>query len=115
MEPNTRFDVVNALIDQSVDDDLSEAADILGRELFGIILPAGFTTADLTFFGSVDNVTFFQLNDEDDGVITWAGCEASHLVLKKYDTPRILGFRYLKVAVSVAQAADRNLILLVGN
>lgn len=105
---------LEVLIDVSEDNDLSNAADMLGYELLGAILPVGFETADLTFFGSVDNVNFFQVNDEDDGVVTWAGVEASHLVLKKHDTPKIAGFRYIKVATSVGQAADREIKLLVG-
>lgn len=109
-----RFSYAEALIDISEDNDLSGVVDMLGAELLGVITPADFETADLSFQGSIDGVTYFELNDEDDTALSWAGAVASHILLKKYDTPRIVGIRYLKIATSVAQTADRVIGVLLG-
>jgi hypothetical protein len=97
---------------------LSAAGDLGPACLSAILMPASWTAADLTFQGSVDGTTFFNLYQSDN-----AGNDAEYLV--GADASRIIvvpladwaGIRFLKVRSGtagspVAQGAARVLTLL---
>lgn len=91
---------------------LSDAIDLGAATLFGIQLPAAWTTANLTFQGSTDGVTYANLFDSNGTEIT-ATVAASQFVVMA-TPPQWIGLRYLKIrsgtsGTAVNQAADRTL------
>lgn len=93
---------------------LSDAVNMQGGRLCAIVMPADWTAADLTFMGSADGATFYNLYDADDAEITVQASDDRYILL---DGGRWLGVRNLKVrsgtsAAAVNQGAQR-LITLV--
>lgn len=93
---------------------LSGAADLKGRKLVGIIMPSTWTTASLTFQGSIDGTNYFNVYD--------GATERALIVSTSYYSALNIGdwvgFRYLKVrsgtsGTPVNQGADRVLTLVV--
>lgn len=99
---------------------LSDAADLGTGRLVGIIMPAGWTAAALTFQANADGgETFYDVYDDaTERTITSSGAAASRfLSLPLSDW---LGMRGLKVrsgtgALPVNQGAARSIILVVAN
>jgi hypothetical protein len=92
---------------------LSGAVDLGRTVLAGIVMPAAWTAAVMTFDVSADNATFVPLK--------YAGAEVSLTVAASeghsVDTSVFLGWRYLKVrsgtfATTVNQAAARTITLI---
>lgn len=70
----------------------------------GLIVPAGWLTADLTFKGSFDGVNFFDIQWENGGAaedLIVAGVAASKLVV--LDPAKFLPSIQLKIVSSVSQ------------
>jgi hypothetical protein len=94
---------------------LSQAILLGGKRICGVIMPAAWTAANLTFQGSVDGTTFFDMYDEAGAEISitaaasrYIGCDALALELS--------GVEYLKVrsgttGTPVNQAAAREVLL----
>lgn len=110
------FNVVDCLIDQSVDDDLSEAVPLGGRVLTGLVMPAAWTAANITFQASVDGTTYYALEDVTTGTPVAVGI-TSPAASKHYALNPNLWFsvRFLKIATSAGQAADRTIQLILGD
>lgn len=95
---------------------LSDVIDLSGRNLTGILLPAAWTAADLTFSVSIDGVTYADLYDETGEYALVVGAS----VFSGINIAPLMGFRYLKVrsgtsASPVNQTADRDLVLTLGD
>lgn len=95
---------------------LSGAIDLATMRLSGIVVPAAWTTANLTFQASADGATFNDLYDALGGEYTvQVGGPARHLQLPLAD---FLGLRWLKLrsgtaAAAVNQAGGRTLGLVL--
>lgn len=101
---------------------LSAAVPLGPKSLVGIVMPAAWTAADLTFQGSVDGTTFDELTASD---LTAAGTVATLQVHSPaaaqfigLDPAKLRGVNQLKVrsgtsGTPVAQGADRVLTLIV--
>jgi len=95
---------------------LSAAVDLSGRHITGILMPAGWTAADLTFSASPDGVTYGDFYDEtgEYSLTVAAG------VFVGLNIASLMGFRYLKVrsgtsGAPVNQGADRDITLMLGD
>lgn len=93
---------------------LSDAVDLRGRKLVAIIMPAAWTTASLTFQGSVDGTNFFNVYDG-------AAERALPVAASYYSTLAIVdwvGFRYIRLRSGTAgtpvnQGGTRTITLVV--
>lgn len=91
---------------------LSAAIDLGAATLFGIQLPAAWTTANLTFQGSTDGATYANLYDSNGSEVTVTAAASQFIVMAV--PPQWIGLRYLKIrsgtsGTAVNQAADRTL------
>jgi hypothetical protein len=94
---------------------LSGSVDMGAARLVGIIMPASWTAAGLTFQCSSDNSTFYNMYDETGAELTWT-VAASTYVTANFPT-RWLACRYLKIrsgtsSVAVNQGAARTLTVV---
>lgn len=94
---------------------LSGAVSLAGLLLVGIVMPASWTAADLTFQASRDGSTYNNVYDEGGLEVTVDAAVSRHIVI---DPARFAGCEYLKVrsgtsGVAVNQAAARSLVLIV--
>jgi hypothetical protein len=86
----------------------------VNNTLCGVMLPAAWTAAVITFQVSLDNTTFVDLHDRN-GEVSFPTAGASRGL--QCDPAQFAGWRYLKIrsgtsATPVAQGADRILGLL---
>ncbi len=97
---------------------MSDAVEINGR-LAGIVTPAAWTAAALTFQGSVDGVTYTNIYDAAvERTIASAAVPAAESRFLSLDPSLWAAFRYIKIrsgtaAAAVAQGADRVLSLVI--
>jgi hypothetical protein len=94
---------------------LSAAVNLGGRILCGIYMPASWTAAGLTFQGSPDGTTYYNVQS-DTAEITVTAAASVFLGL---DPVRFFGINFLKVrsgtgGTPVNQGADRALTLMLG-
>ena len=93
---------------------LSDAVAISGK-LVGLVVPAAWTAASLTFQGSVDGVNFYNVYDDaTERTIASASVVASHYIA--LTLTHWLGFTHIKVrsgtaSAAVNQGAARSIIL----
>ena len=85
-----------------------------GNYMCGIIMPAAWTAADLTFEASHDDITYNDLYDQD-GVEVSASADVDRYII--LNPNKFWGIKYIKVrsgtsASAVNQAAERSIILL---
>lgn len=93
---------------------LSGAASLLGLSLCGIVMPASWTTANLTFQVSRDGTTFVNLYDKSGNEYTVTAAASRGIIVPWEDFAL---WRYVKVrsgtaGAPVAQDAARSLILM---
>lgn len=105
-----RLDTVTIANGQS----LSNAIDVPGHVLVGIVMPPTWTSANLTFQGSVDGSTFLNVFVEGGGEFQVTAF-ANRLII--VDPTRLYGLRSLRVrsgtsGTPVAQTADRVITLV---
>ena len=102
---------IDVIFDITADDDLTLAADLQGYKITGVIMPATWTAADITFEGSIDDSTFNPIKSKS-GVaytLTVSASDFIHLPLSDtYNFPR-----YIKVGSSNPQGADRTVKLVL--
>jgi hypothetical protein len=116
LPPTASFDAMIAATQS-----LSGVVDLGQNRLWGIVMPGAWTAASMTFQGSVDGVSFFDLYDDvaTPGTFvetTWTVAAAQMLVPAV--PVRFIGIRWLKIrsgtsAAPVAQAAGR-VITIIG-
>lgn len=94
---------------------LSDSLDLNERTIVGLLMPAAWTAADITFSVSWDNTTFYDLTEADGTEHTFTVTVDQHIIA---DPVNFAGVRYLKVrsgtsAVPAAQGAERLIGVLV--
>lgn len=94
---------------------LSGEVNLEHGDLFALIMPAAWTAAVLTFSGSYDGTTFYNLYDETGTEISFT-VDASRYVLISAPA-KFMGLKRLKVrsgtaGAAVNQAAERAITLL---
>jgi hypothetical protein len=93
---------------------LSDAVDLGGRKLVAIVMPDTWTTASLTFQGSVDGTNFFNVYDGAiERALTVAANYYSALAIGDW-----VGFRWIRIrsgtaGTAVNQGGARTLTLVV--
>lgn len=95
---------------------LSAAFEVGAGELVGIIVPSGWTAANLSFQASVDGTTFFNLYDNEGAEITavvpvTTGCFLAWAPNVK--APIYLKIRSGTLGTPLNQGADRTLIAVI--
>lgn len=85
------------------------------QRLFGILMPASWTAAVLTFQGSLDGNNFFNVYDDTGAEVTVQAAASRFIVLS--NPLLFLGLQRLMVrsgtsGAAVNQAADRQLLLV---
>lgn len=101
----------------AINESLSGAVAVGDGVFTGIVMPAAWTAAVLTFQASFDGTTFYNLYDEAGGEYTIAADASRYITVPAGD---FAGVRFLKVrsgtaAAAVNQAAARTLSLIVRN
>ncbi|MCK1501484.1 hypothetical protein [Bradyrhizobium sp. 188] len=94
---------------------LSASVHLHQQRLFGILMPAGWDAAALTFQASIDNTNFFDVYDDGGNVLTMQAAANRFIVI--VSPLAYLGLQRIKVrsgtpSVAVAQTADRVLQLI---
>lgn len=79
---------------------LSGAVDLGGYSLVGLVTPAGWATAVITFQVSVDNATWLEYEDVNGTAVTIPSTAASKY--RAIDASDFVGIRYLKVRSGTA-------------
>lgn len=95
---------------------LSAAVPLDSRPILAIVIPSGWTDADLTFQVSLDGATYYELIGEDGNAVTLEARAGQ--VTRLSDPGQWEGWDYIKVRSGtsgspVAQAADRTVTLRV--
>ena len=93
---------------------LSPAIDLTTKRLAGIIIPASWTTADLTLQASADGTNWFDVYDALGTEYTITAAASRAIIVPLTD---MIGFRYLKIrsgtsGTPVNQSAARTLTLI---
>lgn len=93
---------------------LSAAIDLAGTTMLGLLMPASWTTANLTLQASADGVTFADVYTEAGSEKTLTAAASRFILLEPAD---FTGVRFLKLrsgtsAAAVNQGADRSITLL---
>jgi hypothetical protein len=94
---------------------LSGAVRLAGMLLVGLVMPAAWDAANLTFQGSIDNVTFNNVYDDAGTEKTAVAAASRHLLIVAAD---FAGIEWLKVrsgtaGTPVVQTAARTITLVV--
>ena len=104
-------------VDIAAGSSLTDAINLGGLRLFGIVMPAAWTTANLTFQMSPDaGTTWVNILDQNGNEVLSSGDVSTYVAM---NTPsNFAPVQYLRVrsgssSVSVAQAAKRTLNLMV--
>lgn len=95
---------------------LSDALNLQGRNITGILLPAGWTAAGITMSVSLDGTTYADLYDAAGEYALTAAAS----VFIGLNIAQLMGFNYVKLrsgtsATPVNQAADRSIVLTLGD
>lgn len=103
---------LNATIASSAS--LSSPADLSGTTLCGYIMPASWTSADITFQASIDGSTYYDLHDNFGNEVNHSVAAGKFITLNPADFACV---RYLKIrsgtsAAAVNQAAERIINLI---
>lgn len=88
---------------------LSDAVDLSGYVLVGLIIPAAFTGTTITFSMSDDNATFYGINNAG-GTALSATVAVSKCIL--FTPGDFVGIRHLKLTSGSAEAAARTIKLI---
>lgn len=96
----------------ATDAKLSSPAFLDGRTLAALVLPAQWTSSDLTFQVSLDGDTFFDLYIGATGQYTVAAAQAVAGAAIALDVDVLRGWDYVIVRSATDQTADRTITLL---
>jgi len=100
------------LIDISVDDDLTNALDMRGNVLVGLIIPATITSTTITFLGSIDNGTFTAMYNTAGTALSAAVLASRLIAINPSDFASV---DYLKIATGSNEIADRTITAIMRN
>jgi hypothetical protein len=87
----------------------SDAIDLQGRPLVGMILPAAFTGSTITFTISVDNSTFTAVYNTANTQLSVTVTQGRAYLFSPGD---LVGVRYLKLVSGSSEGADRSITLI---
>jgi hypothetical protein len=94
-------------IDISADDDLTDALDLRGKALVGIVTPAALTSTSMTFKFSHDSgTTFTDLYDSSGNQVSITVAASRFIGLLAED---FVGATHIKLATGSGEAADRTI------
>ncbi len=102
---------IDVLFVQSADDDLTEGIDLRDYKLKALIMPGTWTAADISFEVSIDDITYNPLTNVNGVTYTVTVVADKYVMLPISDT--FSWTRFIKLASSVGQAADRTIILVL--
>ena len=88
----------------------SSSVDLLGRGLVGMILPAAFTGATITFQMSTDNSTFYAIYNTSNTQLSATVTQGRAYFFTPGD---FIAARYLKLVSGSAEGADRTITLIM--
>ena len=93
----------------------SAAIDLAGSTLQGIVMPATWTTANLTFQASADGVPFNDMYTESGTEVNVSAGASRYIRLEPglWTSVRFLQIRSGTTGTPVAQAASRTLVIVV--
>lgn len=95
---------------------LSDALPLYGRQITGLLMPAAWTTADVTLSVSLDGSTYVDLYDSSgEVVLTAAASVFIGLNVAPMFAPAYVKVRSGTSATPVNQAADRDIIVVTGD
>lgn len=89
---------------------VSQAIDMAGNTLTGLIMPSSFTGTSITFQSSVDNTTFIDMYDTAGNALSVTVAANRWVAFAPQD---FAGVRYLKLKSGSAEAADRSITLVL--
>ena len=96
---------------------LSDAVDLSGLTIVGLIMPGTWTAAPITFQASFDNATYNDAYNSEGAEYLINVLASRHVVLTSlnalFSTSRYLKLRSGTAAVPVAQGGSRSLTLLL--
>jgi hypothetical protein len=98
------------LIDVSESATVSNALDMRGKTLVGLIMPAALTSTSITFTGSDDNVTFRALTNTSGTALTVTVSASKHICIVPADFASV---RWLKLIMGSSEGADRTIIAVM--
>ncbi len=104
------------LLDVTEDDDLTEAFDMQGFEVVGIVTPATLTNADTEFYLQIDpdgSGTFYDVMDEAGTAFVWTNVGAGELLQMDIDRTQPVVGAQGKLRLSAAEGADRTFKVLL--
>lgn len=102
-----------ALIDISEDDDLSNAIDIEGKVLVGLVIPSNFDGTTVKFQVSHDNVTYQALYDDGGTEISITVAASRGVGITAAKAEALAPWRYIKLVTGTAQTTTDTEIFLV--
>lgn len=89
---------------------VSNGVDLGELALVGMQLPSALTSVAITFQASHDGVTYAAITKIDGTAYTVTSAPSKYIIIPPAD---LAGARFLKVVGGSAEAADRNIILLL--
>lgn len=93
-------------IDVSVDNDLSEAINVHGHAITGLLVPV-LDTCSLTFYASdEEDGTYYQVKDKDGNAITLT-VGTGNMAISTDDLTPLAAYRFIKIKTSAIQTVDR--------
>ena len=90
---------------------VSTAADFHSTVFSGIVLPAAFSGATITFQASADGVTYQTLYNDSNTAITITVTQARTYAFKADLMNQLGAWRFVKVVSAGAEGADRYIVL----
>lgn len=94
---------------------LSGIVDLGPLRAFGVLMPASWTTANLTLQASADGVNFYNVYDDSGAEVTITVAASQYVILAS--PAKMLGLRWIKVrsgtsGSAVNQGADRTMNII---
>ncbi len=108
-----QYTIKTAIIESG--ENLSNTIDLRGYKFYGIIMPSSWTTANLTFQGSYDGISYYDVYM--DGVEVVESAQAGRLQVINANLFAIATLPFLKIrsgtsSTPVAQGAQRTISIL---
>jgi len=85
---------------------ITNALDLRGKVLVGLIMPATLTSTTITFTGSQDNVTFLAMTNTSGTALSATVAASKHVCIVPADFASV---RYLKLAMGTTEVAARTI------
>lgn len=103
---NVHYTTVTIASGQTV----SEAVDLHGYSLLGVVTPAALTGSSMTFQGSVDGNTYNAIYDTSGNQLSMTVAASRFIAIAPTD---LASCRYLKLVSGSSEGADRTITLAI--